>query len=336
MAVADTVAPSGHVSGNTDYRLKAYVLTWRAGDWQKPYLVYSYTSVEPYTNLHSVACTSASFCMATTTPAGSIAWDGSRWAAYRGATSGTDGGGMLACAPPLFCVAGIDTGWSKWTGGQWALEPMLPGFNLLITGLACPAEDFCVASDAEGIVDTWDGRSWSEARLIPPPGTVLVVPENLRQLACASASFCLGTEQDDTPVYWDGSGWLELAYEPVVSAQGDIAACSSSACFLVSGQGVVTYQLLTHGPHPAGFYSAREDWLDSASVDSADQGRYWLAAAADLRVAAAEHPGYAAASKALVDMSSLPETDATPAQQSQGVRDMALVNNFFATPYIGS
>jgi hypothetical protein len=340
MAVANLYSPAGHDKlGNELVRLSAYILQWRAGDWQKPFHAYSYTGISTYTSLHTVVCTSPSFCMVVSTPSGSISWNGSHWSTYRGVTSGTDGNGTLACASPSFCVAGFDGAANLWRNGAWALvwpsalppaSINLPGFAGFLSGLACPTATFCMATETGGSIATWNGHTWLSSTLVPVPGTILVSQAELGQIACSSPSFCLGTEGYNPMGIWDGSSWRELPYEP------DDFACiaRTSTCYAVSGSSVVQYQFLKHGAHPAGFYTARQAWLDAASVDAAQQGEYWDQAAADLRPAAQSRPAYAAIVKALTNLASLPDTGATQAQQHEFAADLTIIRRFFDTPYV--
>jgi hypothetical protein len=312
--------------------------------------MYSYTAVEPDTNLHSVVCTSASFCMVTSTPSGSMAWDGSHWTSYKGATAGAYGNGTLACPSPVLCVAGYDQFVNVWRNGHWQWAPsdpagplprgqMLPGFGGLLSDLACPTEHFCLASDAQASFDTWDGTTWSASPLVLPSGT-LVSGANLEHLQCAGASFCLGTvgdnEGDTSTVYWDGTAWHAAPYEADYDfSQPSLISCSrSQICYEISGRYVARYQFLAHGPHPRMFYAARQEWLGSASVDAAQQGAYWQRAALDLARVERDRSTYAAASRALTNLASLPDTDKTPAQGRQFGADLAVIAEFFGTPYL--
>ena len=94
------------------------------------------------------------------------------------------------------------------------------------------------------------------------------------------------------------------------------------------------YQFLTHGPHPTGFYTARQAWLDAVWVDAAQQSEYWDQAAADLRLAAKSRPMYAAVARALTNLASLPDTDDTPAQQRNAAVDLRIISAFFDAPYV--
>jgi cell wall-associated NlpC family hydrolase len=347
MAVADASSPAGRDKlGYGLSRISAYAVSWRSGTWQKPFHAYSYTATDTtYLRLDRVACPSATFCMVAATPSGSMSWNGSHWSAYRGETTGTDGNGTLACASPSFCFAGFDMLANPWRKGTWALSPTsdnfapftIPSFNGLSSGLACPTTNFCIAADARSSFATWNGRTWTASTITAVPGSVWAVGQvELDQIACASSSFCLGTDGYGGPGFWDGISWQELAYEPGENFADVQVACATGAsiCYVVSGRSVEQYQFLTHGAHAAGFYTARQVWLDSVCVDMAQKGEYWKQAAADLRPAAQSQPAYAAVVRALTNLASFPETDQTPAQQHEMDTDWDAISRFFDTPDI--
>ena len=346
MVVADASSPAGRDKlGNALSRISAYAVSWRSGTWQKPFHAYSYTAMDTYLRLDTVVCTSATFCMVAATPSGSMSWNGSHWSAHWGLTSGTDGNGTLACASPSFCFAGFDEFANPWRNGTWAMSPTsdnfapfrIPSFNGLSSGLACPARNFCIAADAGPSFATWNGRTWTASTITALPGSLWTVGQvELEQIACASFSFCLGTAGYDGAGIWDGISWQELAYEPGENLADVTVACATGAsiCYAVSGRSVEQYQFLTHGAHAAGYYTARQAWLDSVWVDLAQQGEYWNQAAADLRPAAQSQPAYAAVVRALTELASFPDTDQTPAQHQEMDTDWDAISRFFDTPDI--
>jgi hypothetical protein len=89
------------------------------------------------------------------------------------------------------------------------------------------------------------------------------------------------------------------------------------------------------GAKPGGFALAKHQWELGASASSAAQGRYWGAAAKDLKSAvAAKAPGtskYAHVASSLEQLAGLPDAMQTPAQQKESLADVEAINAFFGT-----
>jgi hypothetical protein len=83
------------------------------------------------------------------------------------------------------------------------------------------------------------------------------------------------------------------------------------------------------------FAAAKHQWELGAKSSSAGQGGYWHNAAEDLTAGvAAKVPAAAAykhAAAKLLQLASLPNTMATPAQQKEGLADTEAINSFFGT-----
>jgi hypothetical protein len=86
----------------------------------------------------------------------------------------------------------------------------------------------------------------------------------------------------------------------------------------------------------AAFNAARVQWQKGATAISADQGKYWTKAAADLTAGAAtdggDTSGYAVAATALAELTSLPDAMQSPAQNAAYHADIDALNTFFHTP----
>lgn len=86
---------------------------------------------------------------------------------------------------------------------------------------------------------------------------------------------------------------------------------------------------------PAGFTSAKQQWIQGASAISADQSQYLLQAATDLTGAVAgagvDAASYQTAIAQLKQLASLPETSDTPAQKAEAQADVQALNAFFGT-----
>jgi len=86
---------------------------------------------------------------------------------------------------------------------------------------------------------------------------------------------------------------------------------------------------------PAGFTTAKQQWELGAKSDAAGQAGYWLRAASDLDAVSSPGvpgpTGYAPAVQELKGLSTVPETDASAAQQATAQADTLALNSFFDT-----
>jgi len=98
----------------------------------------------------------------------------------------------------------------------------------------------------------------------------------------------------------------------------------------------------TNAPAKAthGYADARVQWQKGANAISAEQGRNWANAAADLTKGEAtdggDTSGYPAAIKDLKSLESLPDAQQTPAQGAEYRADIDALNKFFKTPSLYS
>lgn len=140
--------------------------------------------------------------------------------------------------------------------------------------------------------------------------------------------------------------WPALLLLPVACSSGKVAATgttSSSSPSTAASSTVTSTTTTTPTPTrpttisvPSGFTAAKQQWLEGATVDSADQGLYWMKAVSDLNAAIMADPsgttGYVTAVQQLNQLISLPDAMDTPAQAAEAQSDTAALNTFFATP----
>ncbi len=85
-----------------------------------------------------------------------------------------------------------------------------------------------------------------------------------------------------------------------------------------------------------GYQSALAQWKAGATAISAQQGGYWLKAAADLKAGegtdAGTTSGYPSAINELTELAALPDAQQTPAQNARYHADIGALDAFFATP----
>jgi hypothetical protein len=81
--------------------------------------------------------------------------------------------------------------------------------------------------------------------------------------------------------------------------------------------------------------AARVQWQNGAAAISAEQGKSWSQAAADLTLGEttdSDPTGYASAVTMLNQLISLPDAQQTPAQNAEFHADINSLNTFFRTP----
>jgi hypothetical protein len=144
--------------------------------------------------MHSVACPSASYCVAAGVnyakqgagrqrPA-SVVWNGSIWklAAVPDPQQATDGAYLfgVSCSAVTACTAvgtytpstaGGPTMADRWNGTSWTRQDSVtpPGTTAELTSVSCPASRVCIAVGDSGnhtLAERWDGSAWT---LTPVP-----------------------------------------------------------------------------------------------------------------------------------------------------------------------
>jgi len=83
----------------------------------------------------------------------------------------------LACANASDCIAATDSthynSFSIFNGRQWSGLSQFASFEGEVLSLACPAADDCLAANANGTVQRFNGSSWSHAIAVGPLSATL-------------------------------------------------------------------------------------------------------------------------------------------------------------------
>ena len=108
-------------------------------------------------------------------------------------------------------------------GSSWS-GPRTIDTGATMYGLSCPQTAFCVASDNQGRVLTFDGTRWHRQ---------LLTTDELADVSCVSNTFCVAVEKDDGGVWmFDGTDWTED--EDVTPDGSDAVTCSSPSWCVLS------------------------------------------------------------------------------------------------------
>jgi len=218
----------------------------------------------PELTLSSVACASATWCMATgyagpdhvrTRPVVLLRWQDGRWHEdpLTGDRPSTTGDVRLACVGTGFCMAVAGSDALRWDGTAWHPSdfPVEPTGG----GLACGSATSCIVTGGDTAYH-WNGVAWQATSLAdligvtdPPVGGF--VSTDVSEPSCPAADACIVFATvsvfDDsslplvhTGLRWDGTawsavwsdGWHPYRSEPVPS---DLSCASADRCLAMDG-----------------------------------------------------------------------------------------------------
>ena len=205
----------------------AYSEVWNGKTWRiKPTPRPSGTT---YSDLGSVSCRSAKFCMAVgdyqiNNSAKSMTlaeeWNGRTWAtkATPNAKDGVNGDGIrsVACSSPSACLA-VGTPVEAWNGHSWKIKasPSRKGTNSYLSGVSCAAANSCMAvgSDTGGAFSgMWNGKTWAIKAVSRPKGLASTAMD---AVSCGARNACValgeGVNSSQTEILfaeaWNGKTW---------------------------------------------------------------------------------------------------------------------------------
>jgi hypothetical protein len=114
-----------------------------------------------------------------------------------------------------------------WNGTSWTLQTRPGASDVDPQVVSCASSGFCLAADAYGHVDTWDGTSWSAG----PAVTGLTY---VGSISCLSATFCeavgSGANGPQAAV-WNGTSWTaQTVAGPVNTALSAVSCTTARSC----------------------------------------------------------------------------------------------------------
>jgi hypothetical protein len=168
--------------------------------WSQPTLLSS-SGGEP----DSVSCPTVRFCIAVDArDTSAFLFNGSKWSSGPGINDPVQntrtGMASVSCSSPGFCAA-IDNGSNVFTFNGTSWSPA----RVIDPGnqlgtVSCPSASFCAAIDYGANVVTFNGAAWSKPSAIDPGGY-------LQAVSCASASFCVAIDRKGNALTFNGSTW---------------------------------------------------------------------------------------------------------------------------------
>jgi len=199
------------------------------------------------TELTSVSCVSAWFCLASDTSGPLIErWNGTKWTATT-IRNGTDFP-AISCTSAKFCVA---VGWSgtsliseQWNGTGWkrATIKQHAGGSQELSALSCRSAAFCEAVGYDRVTGTgayfaaeWNGKTWRTRDVRGP--AVFYQGNSLNAVSCTSARYCLAGGASSDPVQtvkFNGTSWsgvpVLLLESPVSNDLNGVSCVSPTFC----------------------------------------------------------------------------------------------------------
>jgi hypothetical protein len=227
-------------------------------------------SVNAWSELDGVACTSSSACVAVGAHEADGTdltlierWNGTAWSIQPSPNPPGPRGSSLsavACTAATACTAvgysadslGAGTLAEQWDGTAWTIQPTpSPSEFAELTGVACLSATFCTAvgyhstSDFGGdvaLVEHWDGTSWTR-QPVPNPGR----GGRLSGVACSSEWACVAvgeyTNRSGKTVIliarWNGTTWTRDPAPSPSGTQGE--ALAGVDCMFTSSCTAVGY-----------------------------------------------------------------------------------------------
>ena len=206
--------------------------------------------------LNVVSCSNRHFCVAVGTSTGTdevVEFNGTSWGTARQLEKYAGEVVSLSCPTVGWCVALTDlAGAAILHHGRWShlttIDPNPgPPYPSMATAVSCTSSRFCLAVDAQGNAETYNGTSWTEPQRIDhdfPPNDV----------SCTSAKRCIAVDGGGRVVQFDDGRWSDP--EPV-----DTTALTTISC--VGAEFCVATDLLGRA-----VVLTRSGWSHPTEVDS--------------------------------------------------------------------
>jgi hypothetical protein len=217
-----------------------------ADTWSPP------TDVATSSDVTSISCASASFCLATDEFGNAyVYYGGDEWTAPEALGSGS---GMslpydpasVSCASESFCmVVGYDQNYTNyaytyeesiWSGPTLLTGQSSYGDGTQMQSVSCVSPNFCMAVDLYGAAFRYSGSpaSWSG------PTTITAGANNyLDSVSCASTNFCVAVDNQGEAYTYNNGSWGLGVLATAGIGLNSVSCASSSSCTAVDADGNV-------------------------------------------------------------------------------------------------
>ena len=235
-----------------------------------------------------VSCASSRFCVAVGTSTGTdstVEFNGSKWGAARTLEKFKGEVVALSCPAVGWCVALTDLAaatilhagsWSPLTTLDPNPGPPYPG---MANAVSCTSPHFCLAVDAQGNAETYNGATWTTPEQIDEDfplndvscgtsshcvavdggGRVVELRDGhwsepeaidsapLTTISCVGVDFCVATDLRGRAAVLTSSGWSQpSAIDSLANAPIEVSCSRRDRCLAVDSSGR-TLLLTTHG-----------------------------------------------------------------------------------------
>ena len=179
-----------------------YLQTWSHGQWSAPVFASGADA------LAYLSCPSATFCLAADIHGLLWRYNGRTWAAIKSPSAVAEGILGLSCASPTFCAVAVEpttdksahytsSGLVTFNGSQWTDVKTWTGDTANWQGISCPTAKFCLLSDQNRHLATFNGKTGRQLKSLATWGD---------SVSCASADLCLIDAYINAAVYPVKSG----------------------------------------------------------------------------------------------------------------------------------
>jgi hypothetical protein len=205
----------------------------------------SVENIDGTTELESVSCPTAGFCVAIDHDDGVFVYSDQVWSFRLALTqpSGFTNVTQVSCSSPTFCVALASSGsgerYTTWDGTSWTAHGTFDAAGVYAESLTCTSSSFCLATDRAGNASTFNGTTWT---------TIAVDTHSSGQelfSGCAGTA-CQAIDQNDY-VYSTTNGTTWTAGSPAnihaatgFSSPGSVSCVSATLCVAGDGLGQTT------------------------------------------------------------------------------------------------
>lgn len=259
---------SGYDSSSVGNGTFGVALTWDGSRWS------SSREVDGYGGLTSVACRSASSCVAVDLSGYAVAWDGRNWSRPQFVARGYLSGVSCPASGPCVTTDGLTGTAYALSGGTWTRDGQPDRHRGQSLQVSCPRGGYCMVVGGDGTSATGAG-TWSPAGGPGPelvgvscpvprwcavvgrtaansPGYVGVTSDGQWEnttvrgfvpsaVSCASTTFCVATGRSRA-VIWDGRSrsWSQpQVVDPTNTGLTAISCPAASSCLAVDAAGNV-------------------------------------------------------------------------------------------------
>jgi hypothetical protein len=171
------------------------VASWNGVAWSGVQVVLPDIPADPKTQISSMTCTSATFCVAGDQNERTLQWDGKNWSSPKGLKDLGDSF-AVSCTSRTFCLAfgSVTNATLTWNGRSWRYRDF-DGINDYGV-VSCRSPVNCVAVDGVGQAQRWNANGWEQV------ATVEQVPQDFVQaISCSSDGFCEAVTSMDRFIY---------------------------------------------------------------------------------------------------------------------------------------